>query len=138
MDDHCFRQPGINRYGQLSNCNRILIFRICFPTIPRKINAYLRTDSSSVANTRKIIGFYKILNISHLCSRDISSHCNMAHFGLRNGPYWGLKSTISHPEMGLIRLRNRHYQKAKRSFSDYVTGYIKRRYSPKWSLLYRI
>ena len=125
-DDHCFRQPGINQYGQLSNCNRILIFRVWFPTIPRKISAYLRTEFPSGANTRKIIGFYKILNIKDLCLKGVFLYCKKHHFGLRNGPFQGLKSTISHPKMGLIALRNGQYWKVKRTFPDYGMGYIKR------------
>ena len=57
--------------------------------------------------------------------------CNMHHFGLQNGPFQGLKSTISHPEIGLIGLRNGHYQKAILIFSDYGIGYINRRYEAK-------
>ena len=96
------------------------------------------TDFLSSVNTRIMRGFHKILNINYLYLNGVSRFCNKHHFDMQKGPYWGLKSTISHPEMGLIRLRNRHYQKAKRSFSDYVTGYINRRYSPKLPLLYRI
>ena len=62
---------------------------------------------------------------------DISPYCEKHRFGMRNGPFQGLKSTISHPKMGLIGLRNGHYQKAKRVISDYVIGYIKRRYISK-------
>ena len=32
------------------------------------------------------------------------------------------KSTMSHPEMGFIVLRNGQYQKAERIISDYVMG----------------
>ena len=55
----------------------------------------------------------------------------MHHFGLRNGPFQRLKSTISHPKMGLIGLRNGHYQNAILIFSDYVIGYMKTRYGMK-------
>ena len=50
----------------------------------------------------------------------------MHHFGLRNGPYQGLKSTISHPKMGLIGPRNGLYQEVKRMIPDYEMGYTKR------------
>jgi len=40
---------------------------------------------------------------------DIYSFCNMHHFGLRNGPFQGLNSTISYPDIGLVGLRNGHY-----------------------------
>ena len=60
--------------------------------------------------------------------------CNMHHFGLQNGPFQGLKSTISHPEIGLIGLRNGHYRKAILIFSDYGIGYINRRYGAKQAL----
>ena len=60
--------------------------------------------------------------------------CNMHHFGLQNGLFQGLKSTISHPEIGLIGLRNGHYQKAILIFSDYGIWYINRRYGVKQAL----
>ena len=60
--------------------------------------------------------------------------CNMHHFGLQNGPFQGLKSTISHHEIGLIGLRNGHYQKAILIFSDYGIWYINRRYGVKQAL----
>ena len=103
----------LSRYRQISNCNRILIFRSCLPTLPRKISAYLRTKSPSGANTRIMRGLHNILNINYLHLRDISSHCKKHHFGLRNGPFQRLKSTISHPKMGLIALRNGQYWKVK-------------------------
>ena len=53
---------------------------------------------------------------------------------MRKGPFQGLKSTISHHNIGFIGLRNGQYQKAKRIFSDYVTGYMKRRYMEKQAL----
>ena len=116
---------GLSRYRQLSNRKRILIFPPEFPDIPRKISAYLRTDSSSGANTRKIRGFYNVLNINNLCLRGISPLCKKHHFGLQNGPFRRLKSTISHPEMGFIAPRNGQYQKAERTFPVYDIGYMK-------------
>ena len=86
----------------LSNCNRILIFPFGFSDIPRKISTYLLTDSSSGANTRIIRGFYKILNINDLCLRGILLFCKKHYFGLRNGPFQGPKSTISHHEIGFF------------------------------------
>jgi hypothetical protein len=62
----------------------------------------------------------------------ILSFCKKHHFAMQNGPFQGLKSTISHPEIGFFGLRNGHYRKKKRVISDYVIGYIKRRYIPKW------
>ena len=66
-----------------------------------------------------------MLNVNGLHLRHIFPHCNMHHFGLRNGPYWESKSTISHPEMGLIGLRNGQYQKAECIIPDYDMGYIR-------------
>ena len=129
-----FPSVGMCRYGQLSICNRILNFGSEFPHIPRKISAYLLTDFPPGANTRKIRGFYKILDIRDLCLRAISSHCKKHHFGMRNRPFRGLKSTISHPKMGFFAMRNGLYQTTKRVISDYVIGYIKMRYIPKWPL----
>ena len=74
---------GFNLYVQLSDCNRILIFRSEFPDIPRKISEYLQTDFPSGANTRKIRGFYNILNINNLCSSAILSFCKKHHFAMQ-------------------------------------------------------
>ena len=115
----------------LSICNRFSVFSSGFPDIPRKISAYLQTESSSNANTRIMKGLYKTLNINDLCLKDISSLRKKHHIGLRNGLYWELKSTISHAEMGLIGLRNGQYQKAEWIISDYCMGYIIYRYVPK-------
>ena len=69
---------------------------------------------------------------------DISPYCEKHHFGMRNGLFQELKSTILRTDMGLIRPRNGHYQKSKRTFPDYETGYIIRRYCPESPLLYVI
>ena len=108
-----FFLPVLNRYGPLSDCNRILIFRSWFSDIPRKISEYLRADFPSDVNMRKIRGFYKILNINNLTLEDVLSFFKKHYFGLRNGPFQGMKSTISHPEIGLIGLRNGQYQKVR-------------------------
>ena len=121
----------------LSNYNRILIFPPQFPTLPRKISAYLQTNLPSDANTRIIRGFYKILNINDLCLRGILSFCKKHHFGLQNGPFRRLKSTISHPNIGFFACWNGLFRKAKWIFSDYGSGYIKRRFGAKWPLSYR-
>ena len=131
IDIHCSLLLKWEQYARLSNCKRFLIFRSKFSTLPRKISAYLRTGSSSGANTRNIRGLHNVLNVSSLCLKDVLSFCKKHHFGLRNGPYQGLKSTISHPKMGLIGLRNGHYQNAILIFSDYVIGYMKTRYGMK-------
>ena len=115
----------------LTDYNRISIFYFGFPDIPRKISAYLQADSSSDANTRNMRGFYKILNINDLCLRGISLLCKKHHSSLRNGLYWRPKSTISHPEMSLIEIQNGQYRKAKHTFPDYDTGYMKSPYAPK-------
>ena len=130
-DKRYFLRLWWNRYGVLSIYNRISIFTPEFPHIPRKISAYLRTDSSSGANTRIMRGFYNILNINGLCLRSISSYCKKHHFGLRNGLFRVMKSTISHPKTGFIASRNGQYRNAERAFSDYDTGYIKRRFRQK-------
>ena len=126
---------GIKRNAQFSNCNRILIFPPQFPDIPRKISAYLRTGSSSGANTRIMSALCNILNVNNLYLKGALLSCEKHHFGLQNGPYWRLKSTISHPEIGLIALRNRQYQKAKWTFLDYDSGYTKIWYCSKCPLL---
>ena len=127
-DKRCFLIRRENRYGQHSNCKRISVFPSEFPDIPRKISAYLRTDTSSGANMRKIRSFYILLIISDLCLSGISSHCKKHRFGLRNRPFRRLKSTILHPKMGYFRLRNGQYQNARRAFPDYDMGYIRRQY----------
>ena len=99
---HCFLMLKEIKYKSLTDCNRILIFTSEFSFLPRKISAYLRTDSSSVANTRKIRDYSNILNINNLCLRGISSYCKKHRFGLRNGLFRRLKSTISHSKMGFI------------------------------------
>ena len=121
--------------GQLTDCNRILIFPLEFPVLPRKISAYLRTDSHSGANTRNIRGFRKILNINNLTSEDVFSLCNIHHFGMRYGLYWSAIWCFSAPEMGLIRLRNGQYQNAVRFISDYVIGYMPKLFGPEQALL---
>ena len=75
-----------------------------------------------------------MLNINDLCLVDIFLYCKKHHFVMRNGLFRELKSTISHPKMGLIGLRNGHFQKAKRVILDYVIGYNKRRLTPKGPL----
>ena len=44
------------------------------------------------------------------------------------------KSTMSHPEMGFIVLRNGQYQNAELIISDYVMGYIRMWYYTKCPL----
>ena len=78
----------------------------------------MRADLPSGANTRIMRGFYNILNISDLCLRAISLHCKKHHFAMQNGPYRGLKCTISHHEMGFIGLRNGLYRTAKWAISE--------------------
>ena len=111
--------------GALSNRNRILIFRSEFPILPRKISEYQRTELSSGSNTRKIRGFYKILNSNDLCLRGSFPHCKKHHFGLRNGPFQGPKQAILHPDMGFIGLRNGQYRKARSTFRTMVQGISK-------------
>ena len=120
-----------NRYGQLSNRNRISVFAPEFPDIPRKISEYLRTDSPSGANLRVMRTLRKQLNSSDLCLRDIFTHCKMHHIGMRNGPYRVPKQAILHSEIGFIALRNGQYRKVKLVFSDYDIGYMKRRHRAK-------
>ena len=128
---HCFLMLKEIKYKSLTDCNRILIFTSEFSFLPRKISAYLRTDSSSDANTRKIRDYSNILNINNLCLRGISSYCKMHHIGMRNGPYRVPKQAILHSEIGFIALRNGQYQNTERAFPDYVMGYIERRYRQK-------
>ena len=80
--DEPISSAGMWRYRQLSICNRFSSFLPRFPDIPRKISAYLLTDFFSGANTRKIRGFYKILDINDLYLRDIFSFSKKHHFGL--------------------------------------------------------
>ena len=116
---------GIKRNAQFSNCKQFLIFPSQFPDIPRKISAYLQANFPSVANTRNISGLCKSLNVNNLYLMGILSFCKKHHFGLQNGPYWRLKSTISHLNIGLIGLRYGQYHNVKRIITDYDTGYIK-------------
>ena len=109
----CFLLLRWGQYGRLSNCKRFLIFRSKFPTLPRKISAYLRTGSSSGANTQNTRGYYKILNINDLYLRVFSrfakstiSACNKAYIGGRKAPYCTLKWAFSYCEMGNIGTRN--------------------------------
>ena len=125
--DEPISSAGMCRYRQLSICNRFSSFLPRFPDIPRKISAYLLTDFPSGANTRKIRGFYKILDINDLYLRVISSHCKKHHFVLRNRPFRRLKSTISHPKMGYFAPWNGQFWNARWTFSDYGIGYVKRR-----------
>ena len=113
-DKRCFLIRRENRYGQHSNCKRISVFPSEFPDIPRKISAYLRTDTSSGANMRKIRSFYILLIISDLCLSGISSHCKKHRFGLRNGLFQGAKWCFSASEMGFIASRNGAYCKTKK------------------------
>ena len=98
----------------------------------------MRPDSPSDANTRKIRGFYNLLIISDLYLNDIALHCDIAHFGLRNGLFQRPKSTISHPKMGFIAPRNGQYRKAESIIPDYDIGYIKGLYGARqasyWSI----
>ena len=129
---------GFNLYVQLSDCNRILIFRSEFPDIPRKISAYLQTEFPSGANMRKMRGFHKALNSNDLYLKGILLLCKKHHFGLRNGPFQGAIRCFLVSEMGLIALRNGQYWKAVCIFSDYDIGYIKSRFCPKSPFLWRI
>ena len=115
----------------LSDCNRISFFPSEFSDIPRKISAYLRTESYSGANTRIMRGSHIVLIINDLYLNGISSHCKKHHFGLRNGQYLVLKQAISHPNIGFIGLRNGQYRNTESIFSDYDMGYMKSRYAPK-------
>ena len=88
----------ITWYILLSNCNHILIFPPQFSDIPRKMSAYLRSDSSSAANTRNISGLCKLLNVNNLYLRvfyyfakSTISHCKMAHIGGWKAPFRTLK-----------------------------------------------
>ena len=71
------------------------------------------------------------MNINDLHLRNIFLRCNMYHSGMRNGPFQGPKSTISHPDMGFIASQNGQYHKVEQIISDYVIGYIKDQYAPK-------
>jgi len=101
----CF-QPKAGQKSAVTDFHHPAVFPLEFSVLPQKTSAYLRTDSSSGANTRNMRDFYNLLNINDLCSKSISLQCNMHHFGLRNGLFRRLKSTISHPEMGNIRTQN--------------------------------
>ena len=61
-------------------------------------------------------------------------HCDIAHFGLRNGLFQRPKSTISHPNMGFIAPRNGQYRKAEYIISDYDIGYIRGLYGAEKAL----
>ena len=103
----------MNPCGLLSDCNRIPVFHSGFPDIPRKISAYLRTESSSGANTRIMRGFCKMLYINDLYLRvflrfakSTISACEMAYIGGRKAPYRTLIWALSQHEMGCFGNRN--------------------------------
>ena len=105
-----------------------------FPIYPK--NKRVFADRLFIgANKRDIRGFYNILNINYLYLRDNLSFWEKHNFEMRNGPFQGPKSTISHPNIGFFAGWNRLFRKAKLIFSDYVTGYIKRRFGAKWPIL---
>ncbi len=87
----------------------------------------MQASSPSGANIRDIRHLCKTLNISSLILKNNPAFSKKHHFSMRNGPFQRLKSTVSHPDTGLIGLQNGHYQNAKCVFSDYYIGYIKRR-----------
>ena len=115
----------------LTDCKQILIFRSEFHDLPRKTNAYLRTDSPSDANTRIIRTLHKLLDCNNLCLTFIFPSCNKHRFGMRYCPFRGIKCTISHPETGETIGSNGHYQSTTSIYSNYGIGYIKRRNIPK-------
>ena len=102
LDKRCFRMSEQEQHSPLSICNRFSDFPSGFPDIPRKISAYLRTESSSNANTRIMKGLYKTLNINDLYFKDISSHRKKHHIGLRNGLFQGAIWCFSAYEIGFI------------------------------------
>ncbi len=124
LNNHLFPAAERQPYGPLSICNLIPVFPSLFPTLPRKISAYLQTDSPSGANTRIIRGFHKALKTNNLYSTAISSLCEKHHFGLRNGPYWSAIWCFSAPNMGFFAWQNGQYRNTVWMFSDYDTGYI--------------
>ena len=130
-DNHRFTLLSCVRYVPLSDCNRIFIFPLEFPVLPRKISAYLRPDSPSDANTRIMSGFYNMLNINYLHLGGVLLCCEKHHSGMRYGPFRRLKSTISRPDIGLIGPWNGHYQNCKRIIQDYGIGYVIGQYGPK-------
>ena len=95
-----FHSARMKQYGRLSNCNRILIFPSEFSVLPQKLSEYLRTDSPSDANTRKIRTLRKLLNTSNLYTGTIFSSCNKHHFSMWYCLFQGPKCAISHHEMG--------------------------------------
>ena len=133
-----FLLPEWQQYVALSNWKQILIFPPWFPVLPRKISAYLRTDSSSGANTRIMRDFHNMLNVNNLRLKGIFSFCKKHHFSIRNGPFQGLKSTISCPKTGFIGSWNGLNRNVKWMTQDYNTGYMKGPYVRKQSPQRRI
>ena len=93
---------------------------------------------SSGANTRKIRGFYKILNSNDLrlrvvfrIAKSTISACEMGHFRGQNRPYCILIWALSDCEMGnigkqepLFELWYRVYQKAVQYKIGFITMYL--------------
>lgn len=64
--------------------------------------------------------------------------CNKHRLSMRYGPFQGLKCTISHYDMCIIRPSNGHNQNVKWIFPDYTPRYIAMLYGLRWSIKCRI
>ena len=88
-------------------------FLFGFSVLPQKISEYFRTDVSSDANTRNMSGLCKLLNVRGFCLMPLFLSCNKHRLSMRYGPFQGLKCTISHYDMCIIRPSNGHNQNVK-------------------------
>ena len=125
-DKRCFLIRRENRYGQLSNCNRISVFRFQFPDIPRKISAYLRADFTSDANTRKIRGFLYSVDYQWFMFERYFFALQKAPFRLAKWPISGCEMVLFSPWNGLYRTMKWAISECKnRFFGLYyrVSGY---------------
>ena len=129
-----FQSPISKAIRALSNFKRLAIFSSEFSVLPPKISEFLRADSPSDANTRKIRGLHRTLNISGLHSTAIFSSCNKHRFGMWYCPFQGLKCVISHPKTAETTGSNGHDRNAGWTITDYTTGYVAIWYGLKWSL----
>lgn len=104
---------GRNAYGTLTDFQYSPIFLFGFSVLPQKISEYFRTDVSSDANTRNMSGLCKLLNVRGFCLMPLFLSCNKHRLSMRYGPFQGLKCTISHYDMCIIRPSNGHNQNVK-------------------------
>ena len=110
----------------LSDFQYPAVFPSEFSVLPKKINEYLRADSPSDANSRKIRDLRKTLDINNLHPRGIFPLCNKHCFSTWYCPFQRLICAISHHEMGKTGGWNRHYRSARWIIRGCTSGYTTR------------